>query len=682
MQKRNWFCFGFLATYLVLQSSVFSESLRPVPIDEDFRMSFLPKYTQVYEDKEGRRGIDEVVSESFQKNFQFVDSSPEAFNFSYSKSAFWLQLYFENTTNHTKELVFVFAYPRLSHLDFFSINQGNIERIQSGYTIPFSERTYKSRFFVFPLGLEPNESKMFYFRVESPNAINLPFQIWDKKAYDQHEIDDHVIQSIYYGIVIAMLLFNLFLYFILKDSNYLLYVSIVVVTAFAVAANNGIAFQYFWPNSPIFEQYALNLLLSLILVLFLIFMRRLLSTEILYPKLDRVSIILILVQIFLSFLFLFSFDSIVKVYVFSHTITACWILLIGIIAAFMRQRTAYFFVLAYSVLFIALIVSTLRALGVLPTNSVTLDGPQFGSALEMILLAFALADRYNNLRKEKEAAESLVKQNLEKSNLELEIKVKERTSALNQSLLAIRRDLEVAKKIQESALSFDPIVYQRLNVVSEYLPFSEIGGDFFDIYSVNPSKFRILVADATGHGVQAAMITMATKSLYDNFKNFDLPPSEILAIFNDEYMRNYISLNSLLTAIIIDIDLSKSTIEYASAGHPPAVLFHKSEMILLPKTGRMLGIIKGSSYKTNVHPFQQGDRLFAFTDGIFEEYNLNEEEFGETKLYNLLQQTLVDPLDKSLKKIINSLDRFLVGSSRQDDITILGIELKDTDSFL
>lgn len=681
MQKRNWFCFGFLVTYLILQTSLFSESLRPVPIEEDFRMSFLPKYTQVYEDTELNKQIDEVISESFQNQFQFVDSSPEAFNFSYSKSAFWLRLNIKNTTNQKKDLVFVFAYPRLRHLDFFSKGKGNIERIQSGYTIPFSERTYKSRFFVFPIHLEPNESKLFYFRVESPNAINLPFQIWDKEEYDQHEIDDHVIQAIYYGIVIAMLLFNLFLYFILKDTNYILYVSIVIVTAFAVAVNNGIAFQYFWSNSPIFEQYALNILLSLILVLFLIFMRRLLSTEILYPKLDRVNVTLIIVQIVLSFLFLFSFDSIVKFYVFSHTITAFWILLIGIIAAFMRQRTAYFFVLAYSVLFIALIISTLRALGVFPTNSITLDGPQFGSALEMILLAFALADRYNNLRKEKEAAERLVKQNLEKSNLELEMKVKERTSALNQSLLAIRRDLEVAKKIQESALSFDPIVSQKLNIVSEYLPFSEIGGDFFDIYSINPSKFRILVADATGHGVQAAMITMAARSLYDNFKNFDLPPSQILSIFNDEYMRNYISLNSLLTAIIIDIDLSKSTIEYASAGHPPAVLFRKSERILLPKTGRMLGIIRGSTYKTNIHPFHKGDRVFAFTDGIFEEYNLNEEEFGETKLYGLLQETLDDSLDKSLKNIINSLDGFLVGSSRQDDITILGIEIKDTDSI-
>ncbi len=165
MQKRNWFCFGFLVTYLILQTSLFSESLRPVPIDEDFRMSFLPKYTQVYEDKELNKQIDEVISESFQNQFQFVDSSPEAFNFSYSKSAFWLRLNIKNTTNQKKDLVFVFAYPRLRHLDFFSKSKGNIERIQSGYTIPFSERTYKSRFFVFPIDLEPNDSKVFYFRV-------------------------------------------------------------------------------------------------------------------------------------------------------------------------------------------------------------------------------------------------------------------------------------------------------------------------------------------------------------------------------------------------------------------------------------------------------------------------------------------------------------------------------------
>lgn len=88
-----------------------------------------------------------------------------------------------------------------------------------------------------------------------------------------------------------------------------------------------------------------------------------------------------------------------------------------------------------------------------------------------------------------------------------------------------------------------------------YLPVSEVGGDFFDLSLLKDSKYRILISDATGHGVHAAMITMAIKGLYDPIKNFELPPAKVLEIFNEEFMDNFVSLNSLLTAMILDIDL-------------------------------------------------------------------------------------------------------------------------------
>lgn len=641
-----------------------------------YRMVFLPAYTQVYEDKNQDATIEIVSSPEFQSQFKTVKSSREAFNFSYSKSAFWFRIPLQNSTLSSKEVAFVIAYPRLSEVDFYSPDGSGYDNTHSGYTIPFLERTYRSRFFVFPTLLKKQFSGVFYIRIESPNAINVPLQLWEKKEYDSHEIDDHVIQSLYFGIVIAMVLFNLILYFILRDINYLLYVSIVLSTALAIAANNGIAFEFFWGNSPNVEKYILNLLVSSVLVLFLLFMRRMLSTQTLFPRVDKISILLICIQIFLSILFIYSFESVVKVFVFSHTLTALWILLIGVLSAIKKQRTAYFFVLAFAVLFLALIISTLRALGLLPTNSITLDGPQFGSALEMILLAFALADRYSAIRKAKEAAEELVKSNLERSNLELEQKVKERTFALNESLTALRRDLVVAKKIQESALSFNPKIFEKLTIHAKYIPMSEVGGDFFDVFKLRDTKYRILLADATGHGVQAAMITMATKALYDNVKNFDLPPGEILSIFNDDYMRNYVSLNSLLTAIVVDIDFDASQISYASAGHPPAVLFQNANQTLLSKTGKMIGIQKGINYRTESIKFGLGDRLFIFTDGIFEEFNLNEEEYGEDQLYTLLQENLNKNLDDTIEKIFISLDRFLEGSERQDDITILGLEFK------
>lgn len=641
----------------------------------DFSPLYLTNSILVLEDKTNQLNFEDIVSPKYESQFLKVKSSKEAFNFSYSNSTYWLRVSLENQSFSSKEVTFVVSYPRLKTLDFYFRNPKKIKKISSGYSVPMLNRPYQSRFFVFPISFPENSNATVYFKVKSPNSINLPIQLWNKDLYDRHEINDHVIQAIYFGIAFAMALFNLFLFFILKDKNYFLYVLVVTSTAFTIASHNGIASEYLWKFSPWMDQYSVNLFISVVLILFLIFMRSLLNTKQIIPKLDRLSIILILIQIGLPILYIYSFEFWIKTLVFSHTITSLWILIIGMVCSFQRQRIAYFFLLAFAFLFFALILSTLRALGYLPTNSFTIDGPQYGSAAEMMLLAFALADRYHTIIREKETAEEQVKLSLEKSNFDLEEKVKERTFTLNRTLNAMKRDLFVAKKIQENSLAIDSNLIKKLNLVYRYLPVSEVGGDFFDISLLKDSKYRILISDATGHGVHAAMITMAIKGLYDPIKNFELPPAKVLEIFNEEFMDNFVSLNSLLTAMILDIDLIEKKIQYASAGHPAAVLVQKEKIQLLSKTGRMIGLKKQIHYEQSKINFETGDRLFVFTDGVFEAFNSKDEEFGEESLYHLFQSTRSLSLDGVVDHLLKTLQNFLNGQDRQDDLTILGLDL-------
>lgn len=79
-----------------------------------------------------------------------------------------------------------------------------------------------------------------------------------------------------------------------------------------------------------------------------------------------------------------------------------------------------------------------------------------------------------------------------------------------------------------------------------------------ELAKLNYSTYRIFIADATGHGVQAALITMAIKGIYDNIKNLDLGIAEVMSIFNNEFMEKYISLNSLMTCAMIDINVKEN----------------------------------------------------------------------------------------------------------------------------
>ncbi|PJZ84363.1 SpoIIE family protein phosphatase [Leptospira harrisiae] len=670
--RKQWFYFVLV---LILGTSIYADET-PINIkDSDISPLYLANSILVLEDPTNRLNFEEIVSSKLESKFIKVKSSKEAFNFSYSNSTYWLKVVLENKSFSSKDITFVVSYPRLQTLDFYFRSQKTIKKISSGYSVPILNRPYQSRFFVFPISFPENSTATVYFKVKSPNSINLPIQLWNKNLYDRHEINDHVIQAIYFGIAIAMALFNLFLFFILRDSNYFLYVLIVTSTAFTIASHNGIASEYLWRDSPWMDQYSVNLFISVVLILFLVFMRSLLNTKQIIPKLDRMSILFILVQIVLPIFYINSFEFWIKILVFSHTVTSFWILFIGIVCSFQKERLAYFFLLAFAFLFFALILSTLRALGYLPTNSFTIDGPQYGSAAEMMLLAFALADRYHTIIKDKELAEEKAKLSLEKSNLDLEEKVKERTFALNRTLSAMKRDLFVAKKIQENSLAIEPILIKELNLVYRYLPISEVGGDFFDVSLIKDSKYRIFIGDATGHGVHAAMITMAIKGLYDPIKNFELPPAKVLEIFNEEFMDNFVSLNSLLTAMILDIDLKDKKIQYASAGHPAAVLLRKEQFQLLTKTGRMIGLKKQIHYEQSEVTFTKGDRLFVFTDGVFEAFNAKEEEFGEESLYQLFQSTTHLSLSDVEDNLLKTLQNFLNGQERQDDLTLLGLDL-------
>ncbi len=259
-------------------------------------------------------------------------------------------------------------------------------------------------------------------------------------------------------------------------------------------------------------------------------------------------------------------------------------------------------------------------------------------------------------------------------NQNLERIVKDRTAELNNSLETIKEDLLLAQKIQKNILFTNPDLLKELKIITTYIPMSEVGGDFYEISKWDESIYRIFLADATGHGVQAAMITMAIKGIYDNIKNLNLDIAQIMDVFNSDYLYKYKSLNSYMTAIIIEIDMKQQTLKYVSAGHPAGILLQNTEVIRLGYTGRIIGISEHNTYKSLIFPFTRNDRLYIFTDGIFEEFSSQSEEFGEERLISILADNKSLSIENTVEEVLKQLDQFLDGRKRQDDITILGIE--------
>lgn len=257
----------------------------------------------------------------------------------------------------------------------------------------------------------------------------------------------------------------------------------------------------------------------------------------------------------------------------------------------------------------------------------------------------------------------------------LELQVQDRTKELNATLDTIKQDLATAQKIQASIMpQADEISGIRFH--AKYLPMAEVGGDFYDVTEIEPGLVRVIVADATGHGIQAALMTMAIKGAYENFKSTSANPADLLFELNNDFNRKYYSLNSYFTAIILDIDLKKQELRYASAGHPSQLLITETEIKLLPHTGSMIGILADLPYKFASIPFGPTDRLLLFSDGVFEQFNEKLEEYGEERLMQRVRELKGESVGLIIEQVLADVDKFLEACPPQDDITMLGIESK------
>ncbi|HMV41189.1 MAG TPA: PP2C family protein-serine/threonine phosphatase [Leptospiraceae bacterium] len=253
--------------------------------------------------------------------------------------------------------------------------------------------------------------------------------------------------------------------------------------------------------------------------------------------------------------------------------------------------------------------------------------------------------------------------------------IDQKTKEINDTLDDLKRDISVAKKIQTSLMKKNFAHIKNLNFSVNYIPLDEVGGDIYDISELSHKCIRIFLADATGHGVQAALITMAIKGEYESFKHTTHSPKKLLKNLNNDFVQKFGAIHSFFSCIVVDIYPEKNKIIYASAGHPDQVIQRKDwSLEIISRTGKIMGIMKDAEFEEKEIRFESGDKLLLFTDGLFEEFNSEKEEFGEKQILSSIKEYSDKDLKELFEEIMKNLNEFLENSSRQDDITFIGVE--------
>jgi sigma-B regulation protein RsbU (phosphoserine phosphatase) len=242
-----------------------------------------------------------------------------------------------------------------------------------------------------------------------------------------------------------------------------------------------------------------------------------------------------------------------------------------------------------------------------------------------------------------------------------------------------RKELLHARIIQRRFL---PSGYEGIAGLSfsvRYRPIAEIGGDLYDIEEIEPSRIRIFLADAAGHGVQAALIAMLIKGEYEKNKRTMEDPGRLISTLNSDIVASYRKLSIVFPAILIDIDVKARMIHYCSAGFPTQYCLHDGGLCAIEQNHIMLGIADGHEFSPAETAFPARAKLLMFTDGLIDSVSGGEHD-GNAADGVRLREELLNARDMHADQITERLLQrcSLPGSDRsidnQDDITIICAE--------
>ncbi|MGQ9843616.1 MAG: SpoIIE family protein phosphatase [Spirochaetota bacterium] len=273
---------------------------------------------------------------------------------------------------------------------------------------------------------------------------------------------------------------------------------------------------------------------------------------------------------------------------------------------------------------------------------------------------------------------------IEEHRKNLELKVEQRTEELREALASlkekddlIQKQLEIASNIQRSILPGRIDDWNELKFSVRYIAMEKIGGDFYDVYQMKGDRLGILVADVSGHGIPAALITSMAKISFSSATQQYDSPKRVFQEVNQNILE-HIKTQDYMTAFFVVID-DDYNVTYANASHQKSILIRSDEgrTELLDTNGLFIGAIEEAreTYEEKETKLKYGDRLILYTDGIPESANMEREEYSVERLMEISLKNRHLPLEEFTSYIIEDVQRFKGKAPVEDDITLLVIEL-------
>ena len=402
---------GIAARFLLgitalLISTLVSAKVETVIVDETRSVHELSPNLEILEDPEGTLRVSDFLKNRDQYNwFRSEDIIP---NLGYSQSIFWFHSVIVNQHEQRNEWLLNVDYPLIDYLDVYFVRDNEIlEVFHVGDKLPHEHRPIDHRNFLFPITLPEGQPTDLYIRLETQGSVKMPLYLWEEAEFIKSDQSFMLGQGLFIGGMLIMFFYNLFLFFVVRNPAYIYYVAYLLFQMFAFSAWRGFGYQYIWPTWPIWNQISIVFFLGGTFTFALMFSIFFLEVRKHTPRLFYVMALgaftgfAIMISSFVG-----SYSFLLQICMIMLIVTVLLNLVAGILAWKHGTHVARYYTSAWFIVATGFTMFALNYTGILPSNFLTENAAQIGSAMEVALLSMAFGSFFTEERKAKSKAQT------------------------------------------------------------------------------------------------------------------------------------------------------------------------------------------------------------------------------------------------------------------------------------
>ncbi|XDD47456.1 SpoIIE family protein phosphatase [Leptospira sp. WS39.C2] len=596
-------------------------------------------------DPKSEVNVDSVLAEG-----KFQPIRENFANFGFLKGTLWLRLDPKKFPNPTKFPLLLIQAHNIDSVDMYFKHDGDSYIIsKSGHIQPMFQREIPHRNFVFRMG---HQKETILLAIKSDISLQFSLVFTNQRNLQREDYLTQWVYGLFFGSLGIIILYNLAIAFFVRDKSYFYYIGYVLFFGLGQLSLLGFWGYFFVPNSYYWKRVGIPVFFSICLFFFVLFTANFLKTKVRLPRTTRLYHLLGAFSLFNVCIALFGGIKESSIGVSWLSVSIC-LTLFGILVWGLKRklRSFYYISIAFFLLLFTCIIYGLLKFGILPSNSF-LEEMLFpiASLADITLFAFALADRIQLLRQEKDMALAQV--------------------------TTLRRERKISRDILMQSLPKTNPDVKNLQTQIYIQPMKDVGGDFYEYYSPNPYELGIVLCDVSGHGIPASLISAMGKVAFTTQKDSISSPKQVLEGMNRVLYGN--CTPQYVTASYLYLNNSTKVWRFGRAGHPSAFLQRATgEIIKVHPKGKIIGVFPEIQIDEITYPVFPKDRILLLSDGVLECFDPKGNMFGDTGLIEFLNTNRELPNHLFKGKLIQALESF---SNREikdweDDLTFIFLEL-------